>query len=181
MGEPEGATTVENEEEKPRLDELEDDDESEEGSEQSEPEEPVRRRLVSELLEGQDEIVESLAGVVVDRIQVEAVDAGGAIYQLDLDGSEPQGKLVEPERPPEAAAALLAEATQELSQPADAADACEAFTHLIHERDLLIMRAERDGIGAYELATGVGEFVDILLATVHRYDDDNEEEEEEEE
>ena len=135
--------------------------------------EPPRRRLVSELLEGQEEIDENARGdlqLVAPPLHVEPIEAGQAIYQLDLSGGEPEGTLVEPEGV--SPQADLGAGATSFSPVTDAPDARSAVRALIAERDRAVMAAERDGIGAYDLACGIDEFVDAIFASIREFDDD---------
>ena len=171
MAEPEGSTQSED-----LLDEPQDPDEVEAAPE---PEPPPRRRLVAELLEGQEHIVESTkAGLqlVAPPLHIEPVDAGQPVYQLDLSSDEPAGMLVEPEpaRRTELAAATAQATAREAPRPArtniptDSVHA--ALRHMISQRDRRVMAAERDGIGAYELAAGIDDFVAAILEVVHSFE-----------
>ena len=147
-----------------------------EGSEGAEDAaEPPRRRLVSELLEGQEIVDGGPRGdlqLVAPPLHLETIDAGQPIYQLDLSSDEPQGEMIEPE--PAAPGAIDTEpaaapdAADVLSSiPADIG-AREALKQMIVQRDRQVMNAERDGIGAYELAVGVDQFVEALLEAARR-------------
>lgn len=154
-------------------DEL-DEDAGSDGAEGA-PEAP-RRRLVAELLEGQ----EAVGGeprldlqLVAPPLHLETIDAGQPIYQLDLSSDEPQGEIIEPEPTPgaiDAAYAAASDASDAFSPvPADAG-AREAVRHMIVQRDRQVMGAERDGLGGYELAVGLDQFVDALLEAARRAD-----------
>lgn len=171
MAEPEGSTQSED-----LLEEPQDPDEVEAVRE---PEPPPRRRLVAELLEGQEHIVESTkAGLqlVAPPLHIEPVDAGQPIYQLDLSNDEPAGMLVEPEPAPrsEPAAAPPQATAQVAPRPARTnipTDSVQgALRHMISQRDRRVMAAERDGIGAYELAAGIDDFVAAILEVVHSFE-----------
>jgi hypothetical protein len=128
--------------------------------------EPPRRRLVSELLEGQEALEDSSRSgiqLVAPPLHLETIDAGQPIYQLDLSSEEPQGVLVEPERPAPAA-------DEDPYDPGafDGADAHDVIKNMIMQRDRHVMAAERDGIGAYELASGVDAFVRRILEIARR-------------
>jgi hypothetical protein len=41
---------------------------------------------------------------------------------------------------------------------------------MVSQRDRRVMAAERDGIGAYELAAGVDDFVATILEVVHSFE-----------
>lgn len=130
--------------------------------------EPPRRRLVSELLEGQEVLEESSRSglqLVAPPLHFETIDAGQPIYQLDLSSEEPQGTIVEPERParPHEDAPVAAPGGQ--AWPVDG-DAREIVKHMVKLRDRQIMAAERDGIAAYELATDVDTFVGKIIEVV---------------
>jgi len=137
--------------------------------EETEPE-PPRRRLVAELLEG-DEDIEDLptpdAQLVAPPLHVEPVDAGQPIYQLDLSSDEPQGVIVAPETF-EGAEQVLAQG--DAYQPAGAAHggAHQAVRQLIVDRERRVMAAERDGIGAYDLAVELDDFVYALIDALRR-------------
>ena len=94
-----------------------------------------------------------------------------ADVQLDLSSDEPQGEMIEPEPAPGAidtehtAAPDAADALSSI--PADVG-AREALKQMIVQRDRQVMSAERDGIGAYELAVGVDQFVEALLEAARR-------------
>ena len=175
MAEPTGTADVDKvevEDEDEDQDDL-DSQEMDAAEESEEPEEPPRRRLVSELLEGQEEIDEAARAdlqLVAPPLHVEPIEAGQSIYQLDLSGGEPEGTLVEPE-----GAAPQSEhgaGGLSFSPTADAADARSAVRALIAERDRAVMAAERDVIGAYNLATAIDEFVDAIFASIRQFDDD---------
>lgn len=132
------------------------------------PPEPPRRRLVSELLEGQDVLEESSRPglqLVAPPLHLETIDAGQPIYQLDLSSEEPQGIIVEPERP-----AAVAEDDPYDDSVLEGAAARDIVKNMIMQRDRHVMAAERDGIGAYELATGLDRFVDKLIQIARRGD-----------
>jgi len=170
MAEPEGRTQSED-----LLDEPQDPGEVEAAPE---PDPPPRRRLVAELLEGQEHIVESAkAGLqlVAPPLHIEPVDAGQPVYQLDLSSDEPAGMLVEPESTPRTERAAPAHATaKEAPRPARTnipTDSVHgALRHMISQRDRRVMAAERDGIGAYELAAGIDDFVAAILEVVHSFE-----------
>jgi hypothetical protein len=150
------------------LDEAADSDGAEDAAE------PPRRRLVAELLEGQEVIDEASRAdlqLVAPPLHLETIDAGQPIYQLDLSSDEPQGEIIEPEAAPGAADTGHAEAPYGADSlpliPADA-DAREAVRQMIVQRDRQVMAAERDGIGAYDLAVGVDPFVEALLEAARR-------------
>lgn len=138
--------------------------------------EPPRRRLVAELLEGQ-EVVDGEPRLdlqlVAPPLHLETIDAGQPIYQLDLSSDEPQGEIIEPEPVPGAINAAYAGETEVRGSfspvPADAG-AHEAVRQMIVQRDRQLMGAERDGIGAYELAVGLDEFAEALLEAARRND-----------
>lgn len=142
----------------------------EDGSEADEPAqkapEPPRRRLVAELLEGQEVVAEtSRPGLqlVAPPLHLETIDAGQPIYQLDLSSDEPEAVLVERER---AAASRDDDAPTNAagaSDPAAPGSVRDIVKKLIMQRDRYVMAAERDGIGAYELAVGLDAFVDKVL------------------
>lgn len=128
--------------------------------------EPPRRRLVSELLEGQEALEDtSRPGLqlVAPPLHLETIDAGQPIYQLDLSSEEPQGVMVEPERP-----APVADEDPYDSSALDGADASDIIKNMIMQRDRQVMAAERDGIGAYEIASGVDAFVRKILEIARR-------------
>lgn len=139
------------------------------------PEAP-RRRLVAELLEGQDAIDGEPRldlQLVAPPLHLETIDAGQPIYQLDLSSDKPLGEIIEPEPAPgaiDAGHAAAPDASHAFSPvPADAG-AREAVKHMIVQRDRQLMGAERDGIGAYELAVGLDQFVEALLEAARRAD-----------
>jgi hypothetical protein len=171
MADPKGSTPSED-----LLDEPQDPDEVEASPE---PDPPPRRRLVAELLEGQEHIVESTkAGLqlVAPPLHIEPVDTGQPVYQLDLSSDEPTAMLVEPEPVPrtEPAAAPAHAPAQEAPRPArtkiptDSVHA--ALRHMVSQRDRRVMAAERDGIDAYELAAGIDDFVATILEVVHSFE-----------
>jgi len=128
--------------------------------------EPPRRRLVSELLEGQDALEESSRPglqLVAPPLHLETIDAGQPIYQLDLSSEEPQGVIVEPERP-------APPSDEDPYDPSalEGAGALDVIKNMIMQRDRQVMAAERDGIGAYELASGVDTFVRKVLEIARR-------------
>ncbi len=152
----------------------------EDGDEQvaEEAAEPPRRRLVSELLEGEDALEEGARSdlqLVAPPLHVKVGDAGQPIYQLDLSSDEPEGMLLEPESsavPPEPdyAAEPMVGTAPGCGAEAATADAQAVLKQMIAHRDRQVMAAERDGIGAYELATGIDHFVATLIETVRRSD-----------
>jgi hypothetical protein len=137
------------------------------------PAEPPRRRLVSELLEGQEAFEESSRPglqLVAPPLHLETIDAGQPIYQLDLSSDEPQGVLVEPERPAVSPRdEIVAQGTASPSVPLEGS-AREIVKALIMRRDRQVMAAERDGIGAYELAVGLDAFVQRILEVARTSD-----------
>jgi hypothetical protein len=125
-----------------------------------------RRRLVSELLEGQEALENtSRPGLqlVAPPLHLETIDAGQPIYQLDLSSEEPQGVIVEPER-----AAPVADEDPYDPGAVDGAEAHDIIKNMIMQRDRQVMAAERDGIGAYELASAVDAFVRKILEIARR-------------
>jgi hypothetical protein len=142
-------------------------DDAEEDPAAAKPAEPPRRRLVAELLEGQ-ETLEGTARpglqIVAPPLHLETIDAGQPIYQLDLSSDEPEAVLVEPERPAPGPDGEDAPAGDP-SDPSGAVPAAgrEAVKKMIIQRDRQVMAAERDGVGAYELAVGLDAFVDKIL------------------
>lgn len=140
------------------------------------PPEPPRRRLVAELLEGQDIVEEPAASgvqLVAPPLHLEPVDAGQPIYQLDLSSEEPQGILVEPEPYAFPRDSFLDEAASVAAQGAMSGGekgALQLIKQMIVHRDRRVMAAERDGIGAYELAVGLDEFVRALVDAIRRVD-----------
>ena len=133
--------------------------------------EAPRRRLVSELLEGQEELDEAAPDLqlVATPIHVEPVESGQAVYQLDLSGGEPEGTLIAPEVGD--VAAVTAPGGAATPEPiTTAADAHSAVRELIAQRDLLVMAAERDGVSAYELAAEIDQFVDVVITSVRHYE-----------
>lgn len=154
------------------LDEAEGSDEAVGSDEADDIPEAPRRRLVAELLEGQ-EAIDGESGrdlqLVAPPLHPEAIDAGQPIYQLDLSSDEPRGEIIEPEPAPGATDATPAVSGAFSPIPADAG-AHEAVKQMIVQRDRQVMGAERDGIGAYELAVGLDQFVEALLAAARRSD-----------
>ena len=156
--------------------EVEEDLDAAAESDEEGPPDPPRRRLVAELLEGQ-EVVDGEPRLdlqlVAPPLHLETIDAGQPIYQLDLSSDEPQGEIIEPEPVPGAINAAYAGETEVRGSfspvPADAG-AHEAVRQMIVQRDRQLMGAERDGIGAYELAVGLDEFVEALLEAAGRND-----------
>lgn len=139
--------------------------------------EPPRRRLVSELLEGQEDLAASARAdlqLVAPPLHVEVGDSGQPIYQLDLSSDEPEGTLLEPD-PPSVDAEQTGQAAAAAPAGDDAVplggDAHAVIKQMISHRDRQVMAAERDGIGAYELAAGIDHFVATLIDTVRRSGD----------
>ncbi len=154
-------------------DDREDDEEAEEAAE------PPRRRLVSELLEGEEALEEDARSdlqLVAPPLHVEVGDTGQSIYQLDLSSDEPEGTLLEPEPsavPPDpdyVADALMAGTGPGGAVEAGAADTHAVLKQMITHRDRQVMASERDGVGAYELAAGIDQFVTTLIEAVRRSD-----------
>lgn len=128
--------------------------------------EPPRRRLVAELLAGQEDVEESVRrDALKAELHPETIDAGQPVYQLDLSSEEPRGTLVESTRPREA---------EPDAEPVDhhsaisAAAAHNAVKHLVMQRDRQVMAAERDGVDAYELAVDLDAYVERVIDTVRR-------------
>ena len=175
MAEPNGTADIEED------DVPHDDEEAEavaEGEGEGADAEPPRRRLVSELLEGEDELGEAAADLqlVATPIHAEPVESGQAVYQLDLSGGEPEGTLLEPEGGDVAAATASAGLPAGAATPepvTSAADAQSAVRELIAQRDRLVMAAERDGVSAYELASDIDRFVEAVIKSVRHYDSDD--------
>ena len=127
--------------------------------------EPPRRRLVAELLAGQEDIEESVRrDPQKAELHFETVDEGQPIYQLDLSSEEPQGTLVEPTRRPE----LDADAPIDHHSAIAAGAVHNAVKQLVMQRDRQVMAAERDGVGAYELAVDLDTFVERVVDAVRR-------------
>lgn len=175
MAEPDGTADIEDAEDNVLLD---DDDEAEAvGEGESEDAEPPRRR-VSELLEGQDELGESASDLqlVATPIHAEPTESGQAVYQLDLSGDEPEGTLLEPEGGQDAQVRTSAGLPAGAATPTPittAEDAHSAVRELIGQRDRLVMAAERDGVNAYELASGIDAFVEAVIGSVRHYDEND--------
>jgi len=161
--------------------EIEDALEADGGGEDDEKEaeaEPPRRRLVAELLEGQEILDEASRGdlqLVAPPLRPQTIDAGQPIYQLDLSSEEPQGELIEPDPvavgvDPSPAAAQPASALDAVAAIPAGATAHDAVKQLMVQRDREVMAAERDGIGAYELAVGLDAFVEALVQAARRGD-----------
>jgi len=144
------------------------------GEPEHKPAEPPRRRLVSELLEGQEVVDESNQPglqLVAPPLHLETIDAGQPIYQLDLSSDEPQGVLVEPERPAVSQRDEgVARRSASPSGPLEGG-AREILKRMVMLRDRQVMAAERDGIGAYEIAMGVDAFVQKIFELAHADDD----------
>jgi hypothetical protein len=153
--------------------------EAEEASAQSEP----PRRRVSELLEGQEVFEETTTRpdlqIVAPPLHLESSDAGQPFYQLDLSSDEPEGTFVEPERlagesvevvDPALADGASGELTVGDTSALPFDDVHEVVKRMILQRDRQVMAAERDGIGAYELAVGVDNFVYRLVEAVRNAD-----------
>ncbi|MCH7826151.1 MAG: hypothetical protein IH849_15250 [Acidobacteria bacterium] len=175
----EGSDALEGAEEREEYDD-DDDDDDDDGDEQvaEEVAEPPRRRLVSELLEGEGVLEEGARSdlqVVAPPLHGEVGDTGQPIYQLDLSSGEPEGTLLEPESsaiPPEPdyAAEPMVGAAPGSDAEAGTADTQAVLKQMIADRDRQVMKAERDGINAYELAVGIDHFVATLIETVRRSD-----------
>jgi len=142
--------------------------------------EPPRRRLVAELLDGQDEVADGVKSglqLVAPPIHIETIDAGQPVYQLDLSSDEPEGRILEPEVDPNAEVAAMAAAVV-AADPVTAAaglsgttlegHAHAAVKQLVANRDRQVMAAERDGLGAYELAAEIDGFVAEILKAVRQ-------------
>ena len=150
----------------------EDDEEAEEAAELP------RRRLVSELLEGEEALEEDARSdlqLVAPPLHVEVGDTGQSIYQLDLSSDEPEGTLLEPDlgavplEPDHVAEPTVAPAPG-VAVEAGAADTHAVLKQMITHRDRQVMAAERDGVDAYELATGIDQFVTTLIEAARRSD-----------
>jgi len=130
------------------------------------PEMP-RRRLVAELLAGQEDVEESVRrDSVKAQLHLETIDAGQPIYQLDLSSEEPQGTMVESTRMVDPDADDEPPLTH---QSAIAAAAMHnAVKQLVMQRDRQVMAAERDGVGAYELAVDLDVYVERIIDAVRR-------------
>lgn len=131
--------------------------------------EPPRRRLVAELLEGQEALQEGTRPglqIVAPPLHLETIDAGQPIYQLDLSGDEPRAVLVDPDGREVEPAEDDLPATDAGGVAAGAGGCREAIKRLIMQRDRQVMAAERDGVGAYELAVGLDSFVDKIVQAV---------------
>lgn len=126
-----------------------------------------RRRLVAELLAGQEDVEESVRrDAVKTQLHLETIDAGQPIYQLDLSSEEPQGTMVESTR---TADAEFDEEPPATHQSAIAAAAMHnAVKQLVMQRDRQVMAAERDGVGAYELAVDLDVYVERIVDAVRR-------------
>ncbi len=150
----------------------------EEADDETKAPEPPRRRLVAELLEGQDFVDESpTAGsqLVAPPLHLQTVDEGQPIYQLDLSSEEPQGVIVTPEPYETRRKSAIAGDRRTYSDPYHSAagvdlDALQAIKQMIVHRERRVMAAERDGIGAYQLAIELEGFVRALLDAVRRAD-----------
>ena len=150
-------------------DESQDDEDGDGDDDEVAP--PPRRRLVSELLEGQEAIEEAARAdlqLVAAPIHAAPGESGQGIYQLDLSSDEPEGKIVEPEPVDPAESAEAAAASSVPGLDADGADVHATVKQLITHRDRQVMAAERDGIGAYELAAGIDHFVASLIDMIRR-------------
>lgn len=138
--------------------------------------EPPRRRRVAELLEGEDSIQElpdTGAQLVAPPFHVESVDAGQPIYQLDLSADEPQGVIVAPEPAGDSGGIASVAVPVDNVDPYGAAvpvhsGAHEAVKGMIVDRERRVMAAERDGIGAYDLAVELDDFVHNLVDALRR-------------
>ncbi len=145
-----------------------------EGAEDAPPE-PPRRRLVAELLEGQEVLDEaaSSAQLVAPPIHLETIDAGQPIYQLDLSSEEPRGVIVAPETGGAAGGAAVAPVPM-VSEIHDEVSGItgdrvfDALKQMIVDRERRVMAAERDGIEAYELAIELDQFVRSLIEAMRR-------------
>lgn len=146
------------------------DDASEGASEEPEEVEPPRRRLVSELLEGQEVVESSRADLqlVAPPLHLETIDAGQPIYQLDLSTDEPHGDIVEPDPAVSPPADVGYRADTACAQDAPDGSGRATVKRMIMERDRQVMAAERDGLGGYELAVNLDELVETLLAAARR-------------
>jgi len=113
--------------------------------------------------------------LVAPPLHVEVGDTGQSVYQLDLSSDEPEGTLLEPEPgavPPEpdyVAEPTVAPAPG-VAVEAGAADTHAVLKQMITHRDRQVMASERDGVGAYELAAGIDQFVTTLIEAVRRSD-----------
>jgi hypothetical protein len=138
------------------------------GADAPKPVEPPRRRLVAELLEGQDVVEESSRPdlqLVAPPLHLETIDAGQPIYQLDLSSEEPQGVMVGAEP-----SAAVSTDDRDQGRASSHGNAHAFVKQMIMRRDRQIMAAERDGIGAYELAVGIDVFVRKVLEVARRED-----------
>jgi len=145
-------------------------DDFDDTSEEPEEAEPPRRRLVAELLEGQEVVESSRADLqlVAPPLHLETIDAGQPVYQLDLSTDEPQGDIVEPDPAVSPPADVGYRADTAYAQDALDGNGRATVKRMIMERDRQVMAAERDGLGAYELAVNLDEFVETLLAAARR-------------
>ena len=151
-------------------DDREDDEEAEEAAE------PARRRRVSELLEGEEALEEDARSdlqLVAPPLHAEVGDTGQSIYQLDLSSDEPEGMLLKPEPgavplEPDYVAEPTAGPAPGAAVEAGATDTHAVLKQMISHRDRHVMAAERDGVGAYELASGIDQFVTTLIEAVRR-------------
>ncbi len=154
------------------------DDREDDEQEAGEVAEPPRRRLVSELLEGEDALEEDARSdlqLVAPPLHVEVGDTGQSIYQLDLSSDEPEGTLLEPEPragaiEPDCVAEAMVGTAPGGAVEAGATDTHAVLKQMITHRDRQVMASERDGVGAYELAAGIDQFVATLIEAVRRSD-----------
>lgn len=149
-----------------------------EGDEPAKAPEAPRRRLVAELLEGQDSVDEtSCSGLqlVAPPLHLEPVDEGQPIYQLDLSSDEPQGVIVAREPYDDVAEGRRSSGSMRSSDGYEEtigaeAGPLQAIKRMIVLRERRIMAAERDGIGAYQLAIELDGFVRALVEALRRVD-----------
>lgn len=144
-----------------------------EGEDEAKVPEPPRRRLVAELLEGEeylDELPDPDAQLIAPPLHVESGDSGQPIYQLDLSSDEPQGVIVAPElfETGELVAVGLPQEDPYQAAGPTHSGAYQAVKQLIVDRERRVMAAERDGIGAYDLAVELDDFVYALVDALRR-------------
>lgn len=129
--------------------------------------EQPRRRLVAELLAGQEDVEESVRrDALKGQLHLETIDAGQPIYQLDLSSEEPQGTMVESTRRVDDDGDDPPRATHQSAIAAAAVH--NAVKQLVMQRDRQVMGAERDGVGAYELAVDLDDYVERVVEAVRR-------------
>ncbi len=143
MAEPNGTADIEKDDVPPDDEEdvWPDDEEAEDvAADEAADAEPPRRRLVSELLEGEDELGQAPADLQLVATPIHAEDIESGVYQLDLSGGEPEGTLLEPEGGDSAAVPASAGLPGGAATPepvTTAADAQSAVRELIAQRDRL--------------------------------------------